>query len=94
MGCRQAPSGGDRILDFKEKPKKSKDTSNLINAGVYVLDPGIFKYIPKGKAMMETDVFPKLAKKGKLFGYAFGGQWFDTGTPEAYELAIKNWKGV
>ncbi|MFH1125630.1 MAG: sugar phosphate nucleotidyltransferase [Candidatus Altiarchaeota archaeon] len=85
---------GDNILEFIEKPSIGKEPSNLINAGVYVLEPEVFKYIPQGKAMMEKDVFPKLAKKGKLFGYYFDGQWFDTGTPESYEVAIKNWKGV
>ncbi len=83
---------GDRILEFIEKPQTTE--SKLINAGVYVLDPKVIKYVPKGKAMMEKDVFPKLAKKGKLYGYSFDGQWFDTGTYEAYENAIKNWKGV
>jgi NDP-sugar pyrophosphorylase family protein len=85
---------GDNILEFVEKPPAGKEASNLINAGVYVLEPEVLKYVPKGRAMMEKDVFPKLAKKGQLFGYYFDGQWFDTGTPEAYEDAIKNWKGV
>jgi NDP-sugar pyrophosphorylase family protein len=85
---------GDNILEFVEKPPPGKEASNLINAGVYVLEPEVLRYIPKGKAMMERDVFPKLAKKGKLYGYHFDGQWYDTGTPEAYEKAIKNWKGV
>jgi len=85
---------GDTILEFIEKPKKGKEPSKLINAGVYLLDPKVLDYIPKGHGMMETDVFPKLAKEGKLYGYSFTGQWFDTGTPEAYEKAIKKWKGV
>lgn len=85
---------GDNILEFIEKPQAGREPSNLINAGVYALEPEVFKYIPRGRAMMEKDVFPKLAKKGKLFGYHFDGQWFDTGTPESYEVAIKNWKGV
>lgn len=85
---------GDRILEFIEKPEKTKGVSKLINAGVYVLEPEVIKYVPKGRAMMETDVFPKLAKTGKLYGYPFDGQWFDTGTYEAYENAIKHWKGI
>lgn len=84
---------GHRIVGFIEKPKSGED-GKLINAGVYVLEPEVLKYIPPGKAMMERDVFPILAQEGKLFGYPFDGQWFDTGTPEAYERAIKNWKGI
>jgi NDP-sugar pyrophosphorylase family protein len=83
---------GDRIMKFVEKPKTH--ISNLINAGVYVLEPEVIDYVPKGKAMMETDVFPKLAAEGKLFGYPYDGQWFDTGTHESYENAIKNWKKI
>jgi len=83
---------GSSILEFVEKPKKGKEPSKLINAGVYLLEPDVFNYVPKGFAMMEKDVFPKLAKEGKLTGYSFTGQWFDTGTVEAYENAIKNFK--
>ena len=85
---------GNMILEFVEKPKKGKEPSKLINAGVYLLEPDVLEYVPKGFAMMERDVFPKLAAEGKLTGYSFTGQWFDTVTVEAYERAIKNWKGT
>ena len=84
---------GHKIVGFIEKPKGGED-GKLINAGVYVMQPDVLGYIPKGKSMLERDVFPKLAEEGKLYGYPFDGQWFDTGTPEAYERAIKNWKGI
>ncbi|RLI90666.1 MAG: hypothetical protein DRO94_05075 [Candidatus Altiarchaeales archaeon] len=84
---------GNKILEFIEKPEKTTK-SKLINAGVYVLEPEVIDYVPEGKAMIEHDVFPKLAAEGKLYGYPFDGQWFDTGTPEAYERAIKEWRGV
>ena len=48
--------------------------------------------IPRGFSMLEKDVFPKLAKQGKLFGYPFSGQWFDTGNIKRYERALKEWK--
>jgi len=51
--------------------------------------------IPQNKfCMMETDIYPKLARAKKLFGYPFEGQWFDIGTPKAYEEVIKKWRGV
>jgi len=83
---------GDKILRFIEKP--STCCEGFINAGIYVLDPKVISYVPKGFSMIERDVFPKLASEGKLFGYKFSGQWFDTGTHEAYEKAIKEWKGI
>lgn len=82
---------GNKIQRFVEKPKKGEAPSNLINSGIAILEPEVIdKYIPKrGKSMIEVDVYPKLAKNGELYGYPFTGQWFDTGTPEAYEKAIK-----
>jgi NDP-sugar pyrophosphorylase family protein len=44
--------------------------------------------------MLEKDVFPKLAKQGKLRGFPIAGQWFDIGNLDRYETAKKKWKGV
>ncbi len=85
---------GNKILEFVEKPAKDKAPSNLINSGLSIWEPQALKLIPDGFSMYEKEVFPKLAKDGKLYGYIFSGQWFDTGTPERYERAIKEWKGI
>ncbi len=85
---------GSKILEFVEKPKKGKAPSKLINAGLYMIEPEVIDMIPDGFAMLEKDVFPKLAKMGKLFGYPFSGQWFDTGNMERWERALKEWKGI
>jgi len=85
---------GNTILEFVEKPSKDKAPSNLINSGLSIWEPEVLKLIPSGFSMYEKDVFPKLAKEKKLFGYIFSGQWFDTGTPERYERATKEWKGI
>jgi len=37
--------------------------------GVYVLEPEVLDYLPKGFSMLEEDVFPKLLKEGKLTIY-------------------------
>ena len=84
----------NKILEFIEKPKKEDAPSKLINSGIYMLEPEILDYIPEGYAMLEKDVFPRLAKEGKLCGYPFSGQWFNTGTPEHYEEAIKEWRDI
>jgi len=85
---------GSRIVEFIEKPKKEEAPSNLINAGFYILEPEVIDMIPDGFSMLEKDVFPKLAKLGRLRGFPFAGQWFDIGTIERYKLAEKQWKGV
>jgi mannose-1-phosphate guanylyltransferase len=75
----------NRITKFIEKPPKGTTPSNLINAGVYVLSPTVFQYIPKGKAVsMERDIFPKLVEKGVLYGHVTHGIWIDIGKPEEY----------
>jgi len=74
-----------RIERFIEKPAKNTERSKLINAGIYVLDPEVFSYIPKGKTVsMEREIFPKLAEQGKLYGHIYRGLWIDIGKPEEY----------
>ena len=76
---------GNRIERFVEKPSPNTAPTNLINAGVYVLSPEIFKYIAEGqKVSLEREVFPKLSEKGKLYGYVFDGLWTDIGKLEDY----------
>ncbi|KHO45352.1 MAG: mannose-1-phosphate guanylyltransferase, phosphomannomutase [archaeon GW2011_AR3] len=89
-----AKLSGSRILEFVEKPKKHEAPSNLINSGFYIIEPEVISMIKRGFTMLEKDVFPKLAQKGKLYGYPFSGQWFDTGNIERYERALKEWKDI
>lgn len=82
---------GDKIADFIEKPKNPP--SSYINSGLYILNPEIRKYYPRGVkfSMFENDLFPRLAKEGKLHGYKWQGKWQDVGTFARWEEAIKNW---
>ncbi len=73
------------IRRFIEKPAKGTAPTNLINAGIYVLNPKVLSYIPKGKTVsMEREIFPKLVEQGKLYGYIIHGLWIDIGKPEEY----------
>jgi len=91
-----ARTKGDKIIDFIEKPKIEEAPSNLINSGYYIFSPEIFDYIDEAAdfLMLEKDIFPQLAKAGKLYGFIGEGQWFDTGTPERYQAVKDNWRGV
>lgn len=79
------------IAEFVEKP--ADPPSSYINSGLYVMSPAVVDYYPqKAKfAMVETDLFPRLAKEGKLWGYKWQGKWQNVGTFEQWEIAIKNW---
>ncbi|MBI5037554.1 MAG: NDP-sugar synthase [Candidatus Kerfeldbacteria bacterium] len=84
---------GNKIVKFTEKPEQGKRMGHFVNAGLFFLNPEIFKYTPRsGYSMLEKDVFPKLVTEGKLIGYPFEGAWFDVGTPEIYEEALRDWK--
>ena len=83
-------ANGNCIKRFIEKPAKGQAPSNLINAGVYVLSPKVFDYIPEGRAVsMEREVFPKLAEEGNLCGHLVNGLWMDIGKPQEYLEANK-----
>jgi len=82
----------NRILRFLEKPTRKEAPSPLANAGIYVLDPKIFDYIPSERPVsIEYEIFPKLAEKGKLFGYSFDGLWTDIGELGDYLRANRLW---
>ena len=83
---------GSLIKEFIEKPLHPQ--SNLVNAGLYILSPQVIDLVPEGFAMLEKDVFPQIARQGRLAGFPFSGQWFDTGNFERYEKAIREWKGL
>ena len=79
-----------RVLRFREKPKPeeiSALTTKNINAGIYILEPGILDLIPEGEnTSFEYNVFPELLNQKKQF-FAFVMQteyWRDIGTPESY----------
>jgi len=73
------------IKNFVEKPDRRRAPCNLANAGIYVLEPELFDYIPSGRPVsIENEVFPKLAAEGKLYGYNFSGLWIDIGEPADY----------
>ncbi|MCJ7739782.1 nucleotidyltransferase family protein [Candidatus Microgenomates bacterium] len=82
---------GARIKQFIEKPEKGRQTSQLINSGLYVFDREIFDYLPKTGNCLLEDIFSKLAQNRQLSGFLFAGRWVDIGTPQSYEKAIKEW---
>jgi mannose-1-phosphate guanylyltransferase len=75
-----------RVKRFIEKPSWDKITTNMINAGIYILEPDILSYItPNAFFMFEHDVFPPLLEKGQaIYGYPSQDYWIDMGTPDKY----------
>jgi mannose-1-phosphate guanylyltransferase len=75
-----------RVRRFIEKPRRDKVTTNMINAGIYILGPDILSCIaPNSFSMFERDVFPLLLEKGQvIYGFPFQDYWIDIGTPDKY----------
>ena len=84
----------ERVLSFKEKPKIEEVTTHWANAGIYLCQPEILKYIPKNKFYdFGYDLFPLLLKKDRpMYGYKMTETLLDIGTPETYRLAQKKIK--
>lgn len=78
-----------RITEFKEKPKPEEVFSNLINAGVYVVERRVLSYVPESEFCdFNKDVFPKITEAGgRLQGRILEGRWMDVGRPSDY-LAV------
>ncbi|HXF97810.1 MAG TPA: NDP-sugar synthase [Gaiellaceae bacterium] len=86
---RLAPDG--RVQSFLEKPRPEEIDTDLINAGLYVLEPDVLELIPEGRAVsIEREVFPQLAEEGSVYGIALSGYWLDVGTPESYLQAHRD----
>jgi mannose-1-phosphate guanylyltransferase len=80
-----------RVLAFIEKPPPGEAPTNLINAGIYVIEREVLERIPAGRRVsVERETFPLLAAEGSLFALADDAYWLDTGTPEAYLRAHRD----
>ena len=80
-----------RVESFLEKPRPEEIDTDLINAGLYVLEPEVLDLVPEGRAVsIEREVFPRLAEAGTVYGIALGGYWLDVGTPESYLQAHRD----
>jgi Nucleoside-diphosphate-sugar pyrophosphorylase involved in lipopolysaccharide biosynthesis/translation initiation factor 2B, gamma/epsilon subunits (eIF-2Bgamma/eIF-2Bepsilon) len=75
-----------RVIKFLEKPSPSEVFSNIINAGIYVIEPEVFKYIPKGIEFdFSKDLIPILLSKNEpVYSIELDGYWRDIGTLEQY----------
>ncbi|MCS7108397.1 MAG: NDP-sugar synthase [Sulfolobales archaeon] len=73
-----------KVVKFVEKPPKEKYVSNNVNAGVYVFEPEVLKYIPESPSKLARDVLPKLVSDGVLYAYKHEGVWMDIGLPSDY----------
>jgi mannose-1-phosphate guanylyltransferase len=72
------------IRRFKEKPTPEEAFSNVINAGLYILEPEVMELVPDGeKYDFSKNLFPRLLEMGwPMYAQAINGVWFDVGSPQ------------
>lgn len=74
----------NRLLGVDEKPVQRF----WVNAGVYVLEPSILKYIPTGKSLDMPDLFQSLiSRRCKTTAFPIHEYWLDIGRLEDFERA-------
>jgi NDP-sugar pyrophosphorylase family protein len=82
-GVVETDSNG-RVLRFVEKPDPKQVSTNLISAGIFVIEPSVLEMIPAGQVYdFGKDVFPRLLAEGQPV-YAMKPEAYiqDVGTPE------------
>jgi len=75
-----------KIEKFLEKPSWGEVFSDTINTGIYIIEPEILDYIPKGEDFdFAKDLFPLLMEEGvELMAGNAQGYWRDVGNPDSY----------
>ncbi len=66
---------GNHITKYIEKPKYVE--THLTSILIGFAEPDIFSFIPEGKITwsLQENIFAELAKKKKLIGYIYSGNW-------------------
>lgn len=83
---------GEKVSDFLEKEKGLE--AGWVSAGLYIIGTSALDYVrerieERGFLMFEKDLFPLLAKAGELGAFTSDGRFFDCGTFERWERAIR-----
>jgi NDP-sugar pyrophosphorylase family protein len=83
--------GDARISGYIEKP--SYDYA--VSMGIYVFEPEVLAYIPKGQYYDFPDLVKALINSGeKVVGYRFDGYWQDLGRPDDYKSATQDFDNM
>lgn len=80
------PTDADgKVQAFIEKPAPGEAPTNLINAGVYVIEPDVLDRVDVGREVSaERELFPSLVEDGVMYALPMDAYWMDVGTPAKY----------
>jgi dTDP-glucose pyrophosphorylase len=81
---------GNEVTGLEEKPI----SRSLINAGIYVLDPGALNYLPTGKRCDMTDLFQALTDASEtVVAFPILEYWLDIGQIDDLQRARNDFSG-
>jgi mannose-1-phosphate guanylyltransferase len=80
-----------RVRSFQEKPAPAEARSDLANAGIYLFEPAVFRFIPRGETYdIGSQLFPALVAAGEpLFACEADFRWIDIGNSPDYWSAVQ-----
>jgi NDP-sugar pyrophosphorylase family protein len=75
----------DHLLAIDEKPTRR----DLVNAGIYVLQPEVLRYLPRGVEVGMPDLIADVVADGlSVHVFPVLEPWSDIGTPEEFERVL------
>ena len=75
---------GTKIASLSEKPT----IRHLIIAGIYLLNPGITRFVPSGRPYDMTDLITRVLEEGlQVVSFPVGEYWLDIGAHDDYNKA-------
>ena len=81
--------GTPEITGYIEKPTYDY----CVSMGVYVFEPEVLNFIPRGQYLDFPDLVLNLIAAGeKVVGYKFDGYWQDLGRPDDYTAATQDFE--
>lgn len=80
---------GDQVVAFIEKPQTGE---GWISGGFFVLEPGVFDYIPGDGTIWEREPLERLAHEGELRAYQHGGFFQPMDTVRERQLLESLWQ--
>ena len=82
----------EAVIRLSEKPS----LDFFVNAGIYLLEPSVYRFIPAGQRYDMTDLINQLLAEARpVAGFPVTEYWLDVGDQAAYERAVqdvKDWK--
>jgi dTDP-glucose pyrophosphorylase len=85
---------GSHVRSLSEKPL----VSSFVNAGIYLLEPSVYRFIPKGERLDMTELIQRLLNAGRtVVSFPIREHWLDIGQLEDYaqaQEAAKQWEAA